>query len=186
MPVFPCGIGVNAAGLGDPPPAERGKARIRPGPVRYLDRCFAAIGPGDKDRQIVGRRNLDIGAQPVEAQALDEIVSHAGRQVEQKSLVGLAVLRLRMDQEIEEDLALRRQQPAIGNAGRRQACHIGGDDILQEGRGVAAGNAHDGAIIKAGAVHPCSAPRFSATGWHQAETDAAVTRRCGCPHDVHL
>ena len=69
-------------------------------------------------------RNRDLAAQAVEREAPDQLVGSFGLAVQQQR----AIAR-RPDEEIEQRLALRRQESGIGGQG---AGHIVGDEALEE------------------------------------------------------
>jgi hypothetical protein len=81
--------------------------------------------PRNRDKRFILLGNLDLGAQSVERQAAHEIVGDVGAAFEPEG-VG-AVSR---DQEIEQDLALRRKQRGGFRFARFQRIEIGCDDVL--------------------------------------------------------
>src|SRR5262249_31764193 len=54
------------------------------------------------------------------------------------------------EDEVEEDLALRRQQRRIERAARRQLLDIVGDEALQERARLRAGDGNDGTVVETG------------------------------------
>ena len=112
--------------------AERGKTRIA--------RAFGT--PMHRPRLVA--RDRDRTAQAIEGEALGQCLGDIGFAVEQH------VLAVRPDDEVEERLALRGQQP--GPYGQR-AAHIIGDETLEEAANVRAGQADQCAIGEGGAGH---------------------------------
>ena len=93
-----------------------------------------------KARRGVGDR--DIGAELIHRQALDEIGGLGGGNVEK-------IPRLRTDdEEIEQDFALRRQQPRKARFARVQPLDFVGDEALQQFFAVGAIDANDAAVGK--------------------------------------
>lgn len=89
------------------------------------------MSPRDGDKRLIGFGNLDLGAQFVERQPAYEIVRYVGTAFEPECILAGAG-----DQEIEQDLALRRQQrTGFGFAGS-QDVEIGGQDVLQKMLGI--------------------------------------------------
>jgi hypothetical protein len=95
------------------------------------DACALHVGrvvapPDGGDGEIGLRRNLDLAAQTVHRQALDEVVGAGGRGIEEEA--GFGGER----EKVEEDLALGRQQGAVGPLPRLQRLDIAGQQRLQE------------------------------------------------------
>ena len=103
-------------------------ARAKP---RVLHAAFGCLAPADGDGRLVDRRDLRLGAQLVERQAPGE----AGG-VRPGGLDAKAVLSGTRDQEVEQDLALRREQGAGTGFSGCQRGEIGGQDALQQRTGI--------------------------------------------------
>ena len=97
---------------------------------------------GPDDRQIVARRDLDLGSEAIEQKAFDERVARGGGGIDQKRAVAFA------DQEVEEDFALRRQQGRIAQGVGGDARYIVGDQPLQEVAGFGPGHGDHGAVVE--------------------------------------
>ena len=91
------------------------------------------------------------GAQLVEAQPSCEVRHQRARRVEQEAAA--ALLRRRHDDEIEQDLALRRQQRAEAGLPGTEFLHVGGDQPLEEARRIVAADVDDPSIGQMGGRH---------------------------------
>lgn len=80
--------------------------------------------------------NLDLGAQAVEAEALDEVGRERRRAVDEERQAGVDG-RLH-HQEVEQDLALRRQQRGVARLAGAEALDVIGQEPLQKAVGVGA------------------------------------------------
>jgi hypothetical protein len=129
-------MGVILAGIGGRGRFERrggadGAMAQAGGPGIAEDACALDIrrvvaAPDGGDGEIGLRRNLDLAAQAVHRQALDEVVGAAGRGIEQEAGFG------GQREHVEEDLALGRQQGAVGPLPRLQRLDIAGQQRVQE------------------------------------------------------
>jgi len=109
--------------------AELGKPRIGRNDA-VNDRAAAA--PGRHHTSFRGKiGDLDLRPQAIECEAFDEVRHQRGRQVEQEPLA------IGKDDEVEQDLSLRGEQPAIGRAARVRAADLRRDQVIQELRASA-------------------------------------------------
>ena len=90
--------------------------------------------------------DFDLGAQLVEIQPLGELGGLAGVAVERE--VGGRPGGQADDEEIEQDLALRRQQGGVARLVRRKLLDVVGDHALQQRRSLGAGYPDDPAIAE--------------------------------------
>src|SRR3546814_4628259 len=95
-------------------------------------------------RKPVFAREADRAAQAIEGQALGEIVDGLPLAIDQQ------VVLVAPDQEIEQHLPLRRQQP---RPHRQVARHVVGDESLQESGDILARQADKGTIVEGGIGH---------------------------------
>ncbi len=133
------GIGRRNRCLRENAPAKLGKTR-----VREIDDAVGGAGSRPPLREhavgAAGVGDLDLGAQAVQLQPLDQLRHFLFRGFEQESA-------RRFDhEEVEQDLALGCQQAGMDRRLVRQQSHVVGDDALQQLLRVVAGNAHDAAI----------------------------------------
>ena len=79
------------------------------------------------DAQLRARLDLDLGAQPVHFEFFEQRLARVRGAIQQQRAIAFG------HQEIEQDLALGREQGGIQAAARRQAAHnVVGDQALQE------------------------------------------------------
>ncbi len=136
-------VGLDRVGLALIAPATAAQA----GQARVGDEALGNIhAPGDEDRVRDGH-DLDLGAQLVEAQPLDQGVAPLGRDVQHDAVL------LAPDEQVEQQPSRRRQQGAEAKLARLQGLHVLGQQIVQEGAGVGAADADQGATIKTGDGH---------------------------------
>ena len=121
--------------------AERGQSRVGSTAIAHLSLPVHGHACIDRDR--------DLAAQAVERQPLGQILGRIGFAIDQHFPGGAGPY-----EEIEQRLALRRQQPGIGGQGSRDIIR---HQPLQEGNdvfvGVFAGEADDGSVEQAGGSH---------------------------------
>ena len=84
-----------------------------------------AVPRGDHDVVVAEVRDLDLGAETVKAEPPNEVAHQRTRQVEQEALA------VPQDEEVEQDLSLRRQQRPIGGGISRRR-HVGRHENGQE------------------------------------------------------
>ena len=129
------------AGGSEPALAQRAQPRVGRAAIAHL-----AL-PMHRDFGI--DRDLDLPAQTIKRQPLGEILRRIGLAIEQQLALGT-----RPDDEIEQHLALRRQQPRIG--GERASNVIGDEPLKEVGNVFLRGlgpQADYGAVEQAGSSH---------------------------------
>ena len=82
-----------------------------------------------------------LGAQPVDGQPAHQVVGRVGAAVDEEAVGAVA-----RHQEVEQDLALRREQRARPGFACRNAVEVDGEDVLQEVFGLRPGHGKDGAV----------------------------------------
>ncbi len=97
--------------------------------------------------QLGPRLDLHRRAQAIHLELFQQGVAGIRRHVQQQGAFALG------DQEIEQDLALGRQQGGVQARARFQPRHVMGHQALQEGAGVRAGEGDDGAVVEMGWFH---------------------------------
>ena len=103
--------------------------RALPGAEKSLTASARAVADqGGNDVTIADVRNLDLGAQPVEGQTPGEVADAVAPGIEQQTAIAVVG-----DEEIEQELSLRREQCGIDGAGRIDLVDVVGNDTLQEG-----------------------------------------------------
>ncbi len=117
--------------------------RARAGADRHVPVAVAR----PMDRQRIVALDPDRPAQAIDRQALDQVVGRRGLAVEQQ------VVAVCPDDEVEQALALRRQQ---ARPHRQRARDVAGDQPLEEAAHVLAGKADDGAVGQGGCGHGLS------------------------------
>ena len=138
-PGFVGALGVVGIGRGDPAFAQGGEPRVWRGAVADVSTPVHRNATIDADR--------DLAPQPVQREAANERVGGLGLAIEQQVIAG------RPDQEVEQRLALRRQQPAPDG---QDPGHVIRDETLEKSGGILAGfgrNADDGTREQAGGGH---------------------------------
>ena len=95
--------------------------------------------------QIVPASQLDLGAQPIQAQSAHEIVEARRLSVEEKRAAGHLG-----DKEIVQVLALRSQEGSPDRPTRRNRRHIVGNQALEKGPGIRAAHSDDAALVQQG------------------------------------
>ena len=128
-------------GRGDDPPAERRQARIGRG--NAVD-VMHTLRPPDGQHLVVGGDVLDrdLGSELVEAEALDEIGGHRARQIEEEAVA------VAHHDEVEQDLALRRQQAGEDRLSGAGAADIGRHQIVEELLRLRPADRHHAAALK--------------------------------------
>ena len=97
-----------------------------------------------RDREIRPPRDLDLGAELVEAEPLYELAFERARRVQHEA--ASVVRGDRHREKIEQDFSLRRQQRGEARLARLQRSDVARHQPLQEMRRVFAGDAYDGAF----------------------------------------
>ena len=134
--------------------ARRARVGVADGAGRRLGR-LAPIGDDAVVGAFVG--DVDLGAQLVETQPLGELGGLARRRSRARSRARRAGQP--DDEEIEQDLALRRQQGGVARLVRRKLFDVVGDHALQQRRRVGAGDPDDSAIAEPNRLsHHAAAP----------------------------
>ncbi|MNT06310.1 hypothetical protein D3C72_1409700 [compost metagenome] len=110
------------------------------------DEACGRLVPGDEDRVGDGH-DLDAGAQLVHRQPLDQGVAALGRHVQHHAVL------LAPEEEVEQQAAGRGQQGAEAQGAGFQRLHVLRQQVVQEGAGVRAGDADQGAAVEAGDGH---------------------------------
>ncbi|MNT17709.1 hypothetical protein D3C72_1528790 [compost metagenome] len=138
---LPVGLGrVGLALVAPAASAERREAGVG-------DEAFGDVAaPGDEDGVGEGH-DLDVGAQFVHGQALDQGVAPLGRDIQHHAVL------LAPDEEVEQQTSRRRQKRAEAKLSGRQGLHVLRQQVVQEGAGVRAGDADQGAAVEAGDGH---------------------------------
>jgi hypothetical protein len=127
---------------GKSPPAEGGQARIvRDEGVRPV-RPRRAV-PAREHREALGRvGDRHLRPQLVEAEPLGEV----GREGLEHVEVVAALLRRLVDDEVEQDLALRGEQRAEPGPPGRDPVHVAGQEAVEEALGLVSADGHDAPV----------------------------------------
>ncbi len=97
--------------------------------------------PGGEHGRIVGL-DLDLGAEAIEHQSLDQGLSPVGGDIDQAAVVPAE------QEQVEKHLALGRQQSAEPQFAQAQRLHVLGDQALQEAAPIRAGHRNQGAAFQ--------------------------------------
>ncbi|MNS76988.1 hypothetical protein D3C72_1105550 [compost metagenome] len=137
---LPVGLGrVRLALIAPAAAAEGGQAGVG-------DEALGRLVPGHEDG--VGKgHDLDVGAQTIHRQPLDQGVAPLGRDVQHHPVL------LAPQEEVEQQPARRGQQGAEAQSAGLQRLHVLGQQVVQEGAGVRAGDADQGAAVEASDGH---------------------------------
>jgi len=153
-PVFVIGLRVrdcvwHLSPRADGAATQRGQARVFEGDAA-LGRMAGHAG---KHGELLPRLDLDLGAELVHRQPLDQRVPRVAVAIDQQGRVALG------DQEIEQDFALWRQQRGIDRTVGRDFLNVVCDEALQEAPRLRAGDGDDAAVFQKHGL--CHAPEVS-------------------------
>ena len=138
-------------------PAELFAARIGKRQVR-LDGGLA-VPHREHAKTVRQILDNDLGAQLVEVKLLHEIASQRPRAIEEEAA---AVLRWRLgDDEIGDDLALRRQQRAEARRPGLEVENVGGNKPVQKAPGAVTGDFDHATVGEQGSLHGKNFPNIT-------------------------
>jgi hypothetical protein len=98
-------------------------------------------------REVGCGRDVDLGAEAVERQALEQIGRARRGAVDEKALIALG------DEKLEQDLALGGQQRGIDAAAGPAILHVIADETLQKGACFRTADCDERAVIENGRVN---------------------------------
>ena len=182
----PFGIGRRVAESGvepwrdrrEHPQAHLGHPRVRVDNPFVVGGQFVVGGrrPGPGGRHLKRTRHIlrrDLGTQHVHPQSLDEAIGQLPARLQQE---GALVPRHARHEELEQHLALRRQQGRVHRGLPCEQIEVGSDGAVQEFLRVGAGHAHDAAVGEE--RHLCERHIVPCIGVRPLAHDRAAERQC--------
>ena len=142
-----------------------GEARLRRG-------AYGA-GPDRDHAELVGEiADRDLGAELVDVELVGERLRQRAGNVEQEALAAVGRRHLG-DQEIDDDLALRRQQRAESGLARMQLADVGGEEPVEELACIVAADLDHAPVVEKRRFHSKNLLRQAALKrkppWHKPQ-----------------